>query len=121
MRWGSGDAMMSIPRGSIVNLPACAHDPIDLINASLNNGPDCAVQTVHDVTGLTIDHFIEIDMSGVVTMSNALGGVLVCVTNNVYDSYSHLKLPTGTSVVQGVQALAWLRTRHVFINEVYRE
>ncbi|HEV2344009.1 MAG TPA: LCP family protein [Actinocrinis sp.] len=70
---------------------------------------------------MTIDHFIEIDMSGVVTMSNALSGVPVCVTNNVYDSYSHLKLPKGTSVVQGVQALAWLRTRHAFINEVYRE
>ncbi|MBS2965907.1 LCP family protein, partial [Actinocrinis puniceicyclus] len=117
----SNMTVMSIPRDSIVHLPACAHDPTDLINASLVHGPACAVQTVHDITGLTIDHFIEIDMSGVVTMSNALGGVPVCVTNNVYDSYSHLKLPKGTSVIQGTQALAWLRTRHAFINEVYRE
>ena len=117
----SNMTVMSIPRDTIVNLPACAHDNQDLINASLNNGPACAVQTVHDVTGLTIDHFVEVDMSGVVTMSNALGGVPVCVTNNLYDSYSHLKLPKGTSVLQGTQALAWLRTRHAFINEVYRE
>jgi len=117
----SNMTIMSIPRDSIVNLPACAHDSEDLINASLVNGPACAVQAVHDVTGLTIDHFIEIDMSGVVTMSNALGGVPVCVTNNLYDSYSHIKLPKGTSIIQGTQALAWLRTRHAFVNEVYRE
>jgi LCP family protein required for cell wall assembly len=117
----SNMTVMSIPRDTIVSLPACAKETRDLINASLNNGPACAVETVHQVTGLTIDHFIEIDMSGVVTMSNALGGVPVCVTNNLYDSYSHLKLPKGTSVLQGTQALAWLRTRHAFINEVYRE
>ncbi len=117
----SNMTVMSIPRDSIVQLPACAHGEKTLINAALNAGPGCAVQTVHDVTGLTIDHFIEIDMSGVVTMSDALGGVPVCVTNNVYDSYSHLKLPKGTSVIQGKQALAWLRTRHAFVNEVYRE
>jgi anionic cell wall polymer biosynthesis LytR-Cps2A-Psr (LCP) family protein len=58
------------------------------------------------VTGLTIDHFIEIDMAGVVTMSNVLGGVQACVTDNLYDSYSHLKLPKGTSSIQGTQGLA---------------
>lgn len=117
----SNMTVMSIPRDSIVNLPACAQDPVDLINASLAHGPSCSVEAVHDLTGLTIDHFIEIDMSGIVTMSNALGGVPVCVTNNIEDDYSHLKLPKGTTVVQGTQALAWLRTRHAFINEVYRE
>ncbi len=117
----SNMTVMSIPRDSIVNLPACAQDPVDLINASLAHGPSCSVEAVHDLTGLTIDHFIEIDMAGIVTMSNALGGVPVCVTNNLEDDYSHLKLPKGTTVIQGTQALAWLRTRHAFINEVYRE
>ena len=117
----SNMTVMSIPRDSIVALPACAGESQDLINASLVNGPSCSVQAVHDLTGLTIDHFIEIDMAGVVTMSDAVGGVPVCVTNNVYDSYSHLKLPKGTSTIEGTQALAWIRTRHAFINEVYRE
>ncbi|HEU5428653.1 MAG TPA: LCP family protein [Actinocrinis sp.] len=117
----SNMTVMSIPRDSIVNLPACAQDPVDLINASLAHGPSCSVEAVHDLTGLTIDHFIEIDMAGIVTMSNALGGVPVCVTNNIEDRYSHLKLPKGRTVIQGTQALAWLRTRHAFINEVYRE
>ena len=117
----SNMSVMSIPRDSIVDLPACAGESQDLINASLVNGPSCSVQAVHNLTGLTIDHFIEIDMAGVVTMSDAVGGVPVCVTNNVYDSYSHLKLPKGTSTIEGTQALAWIRTRHAFINEVYRE
>ena len=117
----SNMTVMSIPRDSIVDLPACAGESQDLINASLVNGPSCSVQAVHNLTGLTIDHFIEIDMAGVVTMSDAVGGVPVCVTNNVYDSYSHLKLPKGTSTIEGTQALAWIRTRHAFINEVYRE
>jgi LCP family protein required for cell wall assembly len=117
----SNMTVMSIPRDSIVDLPACAGESRDLINASLVHGASCSVQTVHDLTGLTIDHFIEIDMAGVVTMSDAVGGVPVCVTNNVYDDYSHLKLPKGTSTIEGTQALAWIRTRHAFINEVYRE
>ena len=117
----SNMTIMSIPRDSIVDLPSCAHATRGLMNAALSGGPACAVQAVNDLTGLTIDHFIEIDMAGVVTMSNALGGVPVCVTNNIYDSYSHLKLPKGTSTIQGQQALAWLRTRHAFPDERYRE
>lgn len=117
----SNMTIMSIPRDSIVNLPSCAHQSRGLINAALGGGPACAVEAVINLTGLTIDHFIEIDMAGVVTMSDALGGVPVCVTNNIYDSYSHLKLPKGVTYIQGKQALAWLRTRHAFPNEVYRE
>lgn len=117
----SNMTIMSIPRDSIVDLPSCAHQSRGLMNAALSGGPACAVEAVINLTGLTIDHFIEIDMAGVVTMSNALGGVPVCVTNNIYDSYSHLKLPKGVSYIQGKQALAWLRTRHAFPDERYRE
>jgi LCP family protein required for cell wall assembly len=113
--------VMSIPRDTVVNLPSCAHDSYDLINAALMGGPGCQVQEVGQLTGLTIDDFIMVDMSGVVALSDALGGVPVCVTNNIYDSYSGLKLSKGTHVIEGVQALQWLRTRHAYLNEVYRE
>jgi LCP family protein required for cell wall assembly len=104
-------------------MSACARqDGADnLINSALNFGPACQVEEIHDITGLTIDDFIEVDMAGVVTLTNALGGVPVCVQNNVYDPDSHLKLPAGTTDVQGVTALEWVRTRHAFPNEVYRE
>jgi hypothetical protein len=76
---------------------------------------------VRELTGLTIDSFIEVDMAGVVSLSNALGGVPVCVTNNVLDTGSHLKLAKGTTVIQGVQALEWLRSRDAFGSEIFRE
>jgi hypothetical protein len=60
-------------------------------------------------------------MGGVVSLTNALGPVPVCVKENIYDPDSHLKLPAGVSNIQGVQALEWLRTRHAFLNEVVRE
>lgn len=119
----SNMTVMSIPRDSIVPMSACARQDgtENLINSALNFGPACQVEEIHDVTGLTIDDFIEVDMAGVVTLTNALGGVPVCVQNNVYDPDSHLKLPAGTTDVQGVTALEWVRTRHAFPNEVYRE
>jgi LCP family protein required for cell wall assembly len=119
----SNMTVMSIPRDSIVPMSACARNDgaENLINSALNFGPACQVEEIHDMTGLTIDDFIEVDMAGVVTLTNALGGVPVCVQNNVYDPDSHLKLPAGTTNVQGITALEWVRTRHAFPNEVYRE
>ena len=117
----SNATVMSIPRDTVVQLPACAGGRTDRINSALAAGPGCQVDAVHELTGLTIDDFIKVDMAGVVDLSNALGGVQVCVTNNVYDSYSHLKLPKGNTTIQGVQALEWLRTRHAFGDEIFRE
>jgi LCP family protein required for cell wall assembly len=119
----SNMTVMSIPRDSIVPMSACAKaDGTDnLINSALNFGPSCQVEEIHDVTGLTIDDFVEVDMQGVVSITNALGPVPVCVQNNIYDPDSHLKLPAGISNIQGLTALEWVRTRHAFPNEVYRE
>jgi LCP family protein required for cell wall assembly len=85
-----------------------------MINSALNWGPGCSVAAVHQLTGIPIDHFVMVDFSGVVKMSDAVGGVSVCVNNNVYDPYSHLKLSRGSHVLQGVAALEFLRTRHGF-------
>jgi LCP family protein required for cell wall assembly len=118
----SNMTVMSIPRDTIVKLPSgCAHGETNLINAALNFGPECQVEEVRELTGLTIDGYVMADMGAVVGLSAAIGPVAVCVTNNVYDSYSGLKLPKGTSQVVGVQALQWLRSRHAFGDEVYRE
>lgn len=115
-------SVVSIPRDTIVDLPPCTN-PVtghvsparrDRINSSLADGPDCTVAAVHRLTGLKIDHFVEIDFAGVITMSNAIGGVQICVNNNVYDPYSHLKLSAGTHTLQGLSALEFLRTRHGF-------
>jgi LCP family protein required for cell wall assembly len=119
----SNMTVVSIPRDTIVPLSSCAQadGSENLVNSALNFGPACQVEEVHELTGLTIDDFIEVDMAGVVALTNAVGGVPVCVQNNIYDNDSHLKLPAGVSYVQGLTALEWVRTRHAFPNEVYRE
>ena len=113
--------VMSIPRDTITQLPSCAGGGENLINAALNGGPQCQVQEVGNLTGLTIDGYVMADMGAVVGLSNAIGPVNVCVTNNVLDTDSGLKLPKGTSAIVGVQALEWLRSRHAFLNEPQRE
>jgi LCP family protein required for cell wall assembly len=118
----SNATVMSIPRDTMVTLPRCT-DPTtkasgggftSTINASLQWGPSCTVQAVKNLTGLTIDHFVMVDFSGVETLSNALGGVAVCVSAKMYDPYSHLSLNKGTNTVEGASALAFVRSRHGF-------
>ncbi|WP_045877288.1 LCP family protein [Pseudofrankia sp. DC12] len=116
--------VMSIPRDTVTDLPACK-DPTSgyvypeirkgQINSSLGRGgPGCTVAAVHQLTGAVIDHFVMVDFGGVVSMSDAIGGVSVCVDNNVYDPYSQLKLAKGTHTLKGLAALEFLRTRHGF-------
>lgn len=118
----SNATVMSIPRDTMTQVPACK-DPADgrstpgyygQINSALEYGPACQVATVHQLTGIPIDHFVKLDFSGVVKMSDAVGGVSVCVDDNVYDTYSHLKLSRGTHTLKGVAALQFVRSRHGF-------
>jgi LCP family protein required for cell wall assembly len=114
--------VMSIPRDTDVTIPACKDSKgvthtfptHDQITNSLNYGPGCTVAAVNALTGVHIDHFMVVDFGGVVSMSDAVGGVQVCVTHNVYDPGSHLKLSAGTHTLVGQGALEFLRTRHAF-------
>ncbi len=127
----SNATVMSIPRDTIVNVPQCmdtthhvypAMQAVQITSSLQDGGPGCTVATVHALTGITIDHFVMIDFSGVVNMADDVGGVPVCVSANVFDPYSHLRLTKGTHVVSGVQALEFLRTRHGFLygGDLYR-
>ncbi|MBK6010290.1 LCP family protein [Streptomyces sp. MBT53] len=118
----SNATVMSVPRDTMTQVPACK-DPASSqatsgyygqINSALQYGPACQVTTVHQLTGITIDHFVMLDFAGVVKMSDAVGGVSVCVSDNVYDTYSHLKLAKGTHTLKGEAALEFVRSRHGF-------
>ncbi len=118
----SNISAVSIPRDLMTELPGCKDtengtsvgERYGQINASLVYGPGCTVAAVHQLTGVTIDHFAMVDFSGVIAMSDATGGVQVCVNNNVYDDYSHLKLSKGKHTLKGQAALEFVRTRHGF-------
>ncbi|MFE9498001.1 LCP family protein [Streptomyces collinus] len=118
----SNATVMSIPRDTMTHVPACKDSAngqstagyYGQINSALQYGPACQVATVHRLTGIPIDHFVKLDFFGVVKMSDAVGGVSVCVDRNVYDTYSHLKLSKGTHTLKGVSALEFVRSRHGF-------
>lgn len=116
--------VISFPRDLLVDIPKCRDQknktdyPAQrdvMINAAMSEaGIGCAVDTVNKLTGLEIDHFMMADFNAVKELSNAVGGVEVCISDAVFDPDSRLRLPKGTSTVQGEQALAFLRTRHAF-------
>ncbi|MGX1852726.1 LCP family protein [Streptomyces sp. NPDC055299] len=124
----SNMSVVSIPRDTRVTIPQCkdpkTHQVYPQTSAAINQslqhgGPGCTLATWQELTGVYIDHFMMVDFSGVVSMADAIGGVPVCVDNNVYshDRRGHgsgLKLTKGTHSVKGVQALQWLRTRYGF-------
>jgi LCP family protein required for cell wall assembly len=117
-------SLTSIPRDLLVDVPSCTdpktntvyqpHSNVMINSAMAEAGIGCAVDTVNKLMGLQIDHFMMADFNAVKELSNAVGGVNVCVSDAVYDPDSGLRLPKGTSSVQGEQALAFLRTRHGF-------
>ncbi|UUU33428.1 LCP family protein [Streptomyces sp. CA-210063] len=122
-------SVVSMPRDTLLAIPKCT-DPdsgdvyeastMTMTNQSLGRGgPGCTVATWQELTGIHIDHFMMVDFSGVVSMADAIGGVPVCVTDNIEskDGQGHgsgLKLEKGTTYIKGEQALQWLRTRYGF-------
>lgn len=111
---------VSIPRDTWVMLPECPRTGSDeraggfegKFNTAFEiGGPGCTVKLVEQMTGLTIDHFAVVDFAGFTNVVNALGGVEVCLTQAVDDPQSKLVLPAGTSIVDGEQALAFVRAR----------
>lgn len=114
--------LISIPRDTMLPTPECTTPEGNIvpaqeaaqINAALENGPFCSLDTIRAFTGLAIDHFIVVGFDGVIGITEAIGGVDVCVENDVADDYSGLYMTAGTHSLQGEAALAFLRTRHGF-------
>lgn len=75
-------------------------------------GAACAVRTTEQLTGLRMNHFIEVDFAGFAGFINAIGGVTVTTSVDIHDQDSGLDLPAGTHHLGGDQALAFVRTRH---------
>ena len=115
--------VVSIPRETMVPILSCPAvdgttgqqaEPgqVELINAALDfGGPVCTWKTFEAVTGIHIDHFIELDFTGFEKIIDDLGGVNVCLPIAVDDPLSGLDLSAGRHHIYGPQALAFWRTR----------
>ena len=85
----------------------------DKLNTALAyGGLACTVKTVSELTGLEIPYAAVIEFNGVVAMSNAVGGVTVCVAEKIEDEYTGTFLDPGEHELEGMAALQFLRTRH---------
>lgn len=118
----SNATLVSIPRDTMLPIPECTAPDgeeipaqgVAMINSALMAGPYCSLDAIRAFTGLPVDHFIVVDFDGVIGVTDAIGGVNVCVATDVEDPYSGLMLAAGEHELKGADALAFLRTRHGF-------
>ncbi|HEY5989781.1 MAG TPA: LCP family protein, partial [Streptosporangiaceae bacterium] len=104
--------VISFPRDSWVDIPGHG---MNKINAAFGlGGPKLVVATIEHDTGLTINHYVEVNFLGFVRVIDALGGVNVCLPRPVNDPYSGMRLSAGVHHVNGITALKYARDRHSF-------
>ena len=115
--------VISFPRDLYVDVPSCkdpkhsgetlpAETDVKINTTLYSGGAACVRDTVSKLTGIKIPYLALITFDGVVEMSNAVGGVQVCVAKAINDQYTELHLSKGTHTLQGATALKFLRTRH---------
>ena len=123
---GTNAVAVSIPRDMVVPIPPCPQEDGSgnyarmsgqPINVTLSyGGLPCTILTIQELTGLTIDFAGLITFNGVIQMSDAVGGVPVCLAEGITDAYSGFNKPAGNHTLQGWEALAFLRSRHAVGN-----
>jgi LCP family protein required for cell wall assembly len=112
--------IVSLPRDTLVTIPA--HTSTDgktqipahagkLNSAFAFGGAPLLIQTIEGMTQLKIDHYVEVSFAGFVGVVDALGGIQVCSKVDINDPKSHLVMSAGSHLLDGVEALKYVRTR----------
>ena len=132
---GAKATLISLPRDSYVTIPGHGMNKLNSAyvtgyNASSGTddekraaGADLLIHTVTNLTGLTINHYIQVSLMGFYDISNAIGGVTVNLCHAVDDTVAYnrsigsdggsgLVLSKGKHSIRGVQALEFVRQRH---------
>ncbi|MBB5939096.1 LCP family protein required for cell wall assembly [Streptomyces zagrosensis] len=114
-------SVISLPRDSYAEIPAYTDTtgavrrthPQKLNAAYAEGGPSLTVRTVEHMTGVHIDHYLEVDFTSFMRTVDVVGGVEVCTVRPLKDRYSGLDLPAGRHTLQGGEALQYVRSRHI--------
>ncbi len=133
---GQSATAISIPRDSYVEAPGIGKMKINGVYGSVHleklkelveqQGVDPAIaepeaqaagreeliKTVANLTDVTVDHYAEIGLLGFALITDALGGVNVCLNAPVYEPLSGADFPAGWQKLNGTQALSFVRQRH---------
>jgi len=115
-----GNSLISLPRDSYVTIPAWTDskgkqhkESKNKLNAAFAfGGPPLLVKTIETTTGLRIDHFAEVGFGGFVKVTDAVGGVRMCLDKPMKDEKSGADLKAGCQNLNGAQALAYVRMRY---------
>src|ERR1700704_6509137 len=95
-----------------VNLVKAGDSAQDAATQGTEAGREALIKTVADLTGVTVDHYAEIGLLGFALITDALGGVNVCLKDAVYEPLSGADFPAGWQKLDGPQALSFVRQRH---------
>jgi LCP family protein required for cell wall assembly len=87
-------------------------DPATAEPKAVESGREALIKTVANLTGVTVDHYAEIGLLGFALITDALGGVDVCLKDAVYEPLSGADFPAGWQKLNGPQALSFVRQRH---------
>lgn len=132
---GSSATAVSIPRDAYVNVPGIGDSKINaaygatkeetrlrLVESgvpdaeadaqSTQAGRTALVDTVTELTGVTVDHYAEVGLLGFVLLTDAVGGVDVCLNAPVDEPLSGARFPAGVQTLTGSDALSFVRQRH---------
>ncbi len=139
---GDKAQILSLPRDAYVNIPGYGMNKLNAAYVdgynSLNQGAssderrtagaNVLIHTISNLTGLKIDHFVQVSLIGFVKISDAVGGVTINLCNAVDDSVaanqaagmdgggSGFKMSAGSHKISGVTALEFVRQRHFLPN-----
>lgn len=132
---GSSATAISIPRDAYVNVPDIGMAKINsafgstkeaerirLVDKGVSDseadrkstevGREVLIKSVANLTGITVDHYAEVGLLGFVLLTNAVGGVDVCLNAPVNEPLSGANFPAGVQTLDGANALSFVRQRH---------
>jgi LCP family protein required for cell wall assembly len=103
-------ALISLPRDSYVPIPGRGRNKLNAAFAF--GGQQLLIQTVENVSGLRVDHYVEIGFGGFASIVDSLGGINMCLPKAIKDDKAHIDLPKGCQELDGVNALGYVRARY---------
>lgn len=104
-------AIVGFPRDLRVEAPGIGATKINSVQAK--GGPDLLVRTVQDLVGVDIDHYVEVNIAGFLELTDAIGGVEVCLDAPMKDEFAGVDLPAGCQELDGRAAAGFVRSRRV--------